>query len=131
MPLPPAPNCLLPMTPPAPPPPRPATTPTHPQRRTRGVIGLFLALPRLPCPSHPSPSSLSALLPPPAEPAAPPSLGPWAMVRTPLCWHVASCFAATTVGGMYLLGTFKSYGLQALGGGSESPYLLLCLLFLK
>jgi MFS family permease len=32
------------------------------------------------------------------------------MLRNPVAWHIACCFITTTVGGMYLAGTFKTYG---------------------
>lgn len=32
------------------------------------------------------------------------------LVATPLAWHVASCLITTTIGGMYILGTFKTFG---------------------
>jgi MFS family permease len=34
------------------------------------------------------------------------------VLTQPLAWHIASCFIATTVGGMYLAGTFKTFGQQ-------------------
>jgi len=37
-------------------------------------------------------------------------LGPKELLVHPLAWHLASCFITTTVGGMYLAGTFKTYG---------------------
>lgn len=36
-------------------------------------------------------------------------LGPRELLSHPLAWHLASCFITTTVGGMYLAGTFKTY----------------------
>ena len=38
------------------------------------------------------------------------NLGPLDIIRIPLAWHLASCFITTTVGGMFLCGTFKTYG---------------------
>ena len=38
------------------------------------------------------------------------NLGPLDIIRIPLAWHLASCFITTTVGGMYLCGTYKTYG---------------------
>ena len=38
------------------------------------------------------------------------SIGPMELIRTPLAWHLASCFVTTTIGGMYLCGTYKTYG---------------------
>ena len=35
---------------------------------------------------------------------------PAALVWMPIAWHLSSCFITTTVGGMYLAGTFKTYG---------------------
>ena len=32
------------------------------------------------------------------------------LIRTPLAYHVASCFICTCVGGMYLTGTYKTFG---------------------
>jgi len=37
-------------------------------------------------------------------------IGPAELVKVPLAWHLASCFITTTVGGMYLAGTYKTYG---------------------
>ena len=39
-----------------------------------------------------------------------PQIGPTELVRTPLAWHLASCIITTTVGGMYLCGTYKTFG---------------------
>ena len=39
-----------------------------------------------------------------------PQIGPKELVRTPLAWHLASCIITTTVGGMYLCGTYKTFG---------------------
>jgi len=39
---------------------------------------------------------------------------PQQLLATPLAYHVASCLITTTVGGMYLAGTFKTYGQQSL-----------------
>ena len=38
------------------------------------------------------------------------NVGPVELIRTPLAWHLASCFVTTTIGGMYLCGTYKTYG---------------------
>lgn len=38
------------------------------------------------------------------------NLGPKELLLSPLAWHVASCFITTTVGGMYIAGTFKVFG---------------------
>eukprot|EP01033_Poteriospumella_lacustris_P000809 gene809-575_t len=38
------------------------------------------------------------------------SLTPFELLRTPMAWHIASCFVTTTVGGMYVAGTFKVFG---------------------
>lgn len=32
------------------------------------------------------------------------------VMRSPIAYHIMSCFAMTTVGGMYIAGTFKTYG---------------------
>lgn len=32
------------------------------------------------------------------------------LISTPLAWHVASCLITTTIGGMYIAGTFKTFG---------------------
>mmetsp|Transcript_10470 Transcript_10470/g.11278 ORF Transcript_10470/g.11278 Transcript_10470/m.11278 type:complete len:498 (-) Transcript_10470:327-1820(-) len=37
---------------------------------------------------------------------------PREILTSPLAWHVASCLITTAVGGMYLAGTFKTYGQQ-------------------
>lgn len=39
-----------------------------------------------------------------------PQIGPKELMRTPLAWHLASCIITTTVGGMYLCGTYKTFG---------------------
>ena len=39
-----------------------------------------------------------------------PQIGPKELLRTPLAWHLASCIITTTVGGMYLCGTYKTFG---------------------
>lgn len=39
-------------------------------------------------------------------------MGPREILPSPLAWHVASCLITTAVGGMYLAGTFKTYGQQ-------------------
>lgn len=36
--------------------------------------------------------------------------GPKEILSLPLAWHLASCFITTTVGGMYIAGTFKVFG---------------------
>jgi len=36
-------------------------------------------------------------------------IGPRDLIKMPLAYHLASCFILTTVGGMYLAGTFKVY----------------------
>lgn len=38
------------------------------------------------------------------------NLGPRDIFCKPLCWHVTSCLVTTTVGGMYIVGTFKTFG---------------------
>jgi hypothetical protein len=38
------------------------------------------------------------------------NIGPRELIMSPLAWHVASCFITTTVGGMYVAGTFKVFG---------------------
>jgi MFS family permease len=38
--------------------------------------------------------------------------GPYEILRDPLGWHVASCFALTALGGMFIAGTYKTYGQQ-------------------
>ena len=35
---------------------------------------------------------------------------PMQLLRTPLAWHLASCIITTTIGGMYLCGTYKTFG---------------------
>lgn len=40
----------------------------------------------------------------------PVDIGPRDLIKMPLAYHLASCFILTTVGGMYLAGTFKVYG---------------------
>lgn len=40
----------------------------------------------------------------------PSSKSPMELLRTPLAWHLASCIITTTVGGMYLCGTYKTFG---------------------
>lgn len=42
-----------------------------------------------------------------------PDVSPYELVTTPLAWHLASCFIMTTVGGMYLAGTFKTYAQES------------------
>jgi MFS family permease len=42
------------------------------------------------------------------------------MIKSALGWHVATCFVTTTAGGMYVLGVYKTFGVQALGGSSET-----------
>jgi MFS family permease len=37
-------------------------------------------------------------------------IDPLTLIRTPLAWHLASCITTTTIGGMYLCGSFKTYG---------------------
>ena len=37
-------------------------------------------------------------------------VGPSELVHLPLAWHLSSCLILTTVGGMYLAGTFKTSG---------------------
>eukprot|EP01038_Epipyxis_sp_PR26KG_P004855 gene4855-6805_t len=32
------------------------------------------------------------------------------IIKNPLAWHLAICLASTTVGGMYVIGTFKTFG---------------------
>ena len=32
------------------------------------------------------------------------------MIELPIFWHLTSCFVTTTVGGMYIAGTFKTFG---------------------
>jgi hypothetical protein len=41
------------------------------------------------------------------------NVGPMELIRTPLAWHLASCFVTTTIGGMYLCGTYKTYGKES------------------
>ena len=41
------------------------------------------------------------------------SMGPWDVIRDVLGWHVASCFASTAIGGMFIAGTYKTYGQQS------------------
>lgn len=38
------------------------------------------------------------------------NIGPMKLIYMPLAWHLSSCFITTTVGGMYLAGTFKHTG---------------------
>jgi hypothetical protein len=45
--------------------------------------------------------------------AVPTGIGPLELVKTPLAWHLASCFITTTVGGMFLCGTYKTYAKAA------------------
>ena len=35
---------------------------------------------------------------------------PMQLLRNPLAWHLASCIITTTIGGMYLCGTYKTFG---------------------
>lgn len=35
---------------------------------------------------------------------------PWEALKKPLFWHISACLITTTVGGMFLAGTFKTYG---------------------
>jgi OFA family oxalate/formate antiporter-like MFS transporter len=44
--------------------------------------------------------------------------GPRQLLRDPLAWHLATCLVSTAVGGMYLTGTFKTFGLQTLSASS-------------
>ena len=37
-------------------------------------------------------------------------IGPWELIHIPLAYYVASCFIMTTFGGMYIAGTFKTFG---------------------
>ena len=39
-------------------------------------------------------------------------IGPSELIRHPLAWHVSTCLILTTIGGMYLAGTYKVYGLE-------------------
>lgn len=39
-----------------------------------------------------------------------PDLSPKDLLELPLFWHLTSCFVTTTVGGMYVAGTFKTFG---------------------
>jgi MFS family permease len=41
-------------------------------------------------------------------------LSPKEVLKNPLAWHIASCLITTAVGGMYLAGTFKTYGQQTI-----------------
>lgn len=47
------------------------------------------------------------------------SLTSWEIIRTPLAWHVASCFVTTTIGGMYLAGTYKTFLLASFANADE------------
>lgn len=48
------------------------------------------------------------------EPIAVVEMSPMQVVKTSLAWHVATCLITTAVGGMYLAGTFKTYGQQSI-----------------
>jgi nitrate/nitrite transporter NarK len=39
-----------------------------------------------------------------------PDLSPKDLLELPIFWHLTSCFVTTTVGGMYVAGTFKTFG---------------------
>jgi MFS family permease len=47
------------------------------------------------------------------------TLGPISLIRSPLAWHVAFCFVTTTVGGMYIAGTYKTYIQKSFGSSDE------------
>jgi hypothetical protein len=47
------------------------------------------------------------------------NIGSMEMLHTPLAWHVALCFIATSIGGSYMIGMYKVYGQSVLGEGSE------------
>jgi MFS family permease len=38
------------------------------------------------------------------------NVGPQVLLRTPLAWHLAVCMITTSIGGMYLCGTYKTFG---------------------
>lgn len=40
-------------------------------------------------------------------------LSPQQLLELPVFWHLTSCFVTTTVGGMYIAGTFKTFGQQS------------------
>ena len=44
-----------------------------------------------------------------------PSIGPMELLKTPLAWHLAACIITTTAGGMYLCGTYKTFGQLSFG----------------
>lgn len=44
----------------------------------------------------------------------PTELGPSEVLKSTLGWHIALCFIMTTVGGMYISGTFKVFGQTAI-----------------
>lgn len=68
----------------------------------------------------PAKDSSSLLIRPPSVVGPITEVGPMEMIKSALGWHVASCFVTTTAGGMYVLGTYKTFGVQALGGSSET-----------
>ena len=39
-----------------------------------------------------------------------PQIGPPELFRSPLAWQLSSCMITTTIGGMYLCGTYKTFG---------------------
>jgi OFA family oxalate/formate antiporter-like MFS transporter len=41
-------------------------------------------------------------------------VGPKELIELPIFWHLSSCFVTTTVGGMYLAGTFKTFGQESI-----------------
>ena len=61
-------------------------------------------------------SSTSSITPPPSSASSSSAfykeMGPKELLFTPLAWHLATCFVTTTVGGMFLAGTYKTYGAQ-------------------
>jgi MFS family permease len=47
------------------------------------------------------------------------SKGPKEIIQDPLGWHVATCFALTALGGMFVAGTYKTYAQKYLETGNE------------
>lgn len=56
--------------------------------------------------------SRSGIPPPGSKTLSSFEVSPAELVCLPLAWHLSSCLIFTTVGGMYLAGTFKTYGLE-------------------
>lgn len=53
-----------------------------------------------------------------SDKCGPKELDACALLSTPLAWHLASCLVTTSVGGMYLAGSFKTYAVRTLSASS-------------